>query len=84
MVHCLTVSGFSLQNYLTMLSTSRFVSMFCKYVSLKMMIFIWKESHIKGYFITLIKPLWLSPPLATDHPDILGIILNIYNIQTFE
>lgn len=71
MVHSLSDSGFSLQKRVMTLSTSPFAIVFCKYVSLKMMIFIWKERYIKGYFITLIKSLWLSPPLATDHPDTL-------------
>lgn len=83
MVHILAVSGFSLQQYLMALSTSPFATVFCKYVCLKKMIFIWKESHVKGYIVTLIKSLWLSPPLATDHPDTLGKLLNIYNIQIF-
>jgi len=67
-----------------MLSTSPFATVICKGVSLKKVIIIWKESHKKGYLVTLIKSLWLSRPLAADRPDTLGILLNIYNILLFE
>lgn len=66
------------------LSTSPFAIVFSIYVSLRKMVFIWKERHIKAYFIMLIRSLWLSPSLTTDHPNTVGVFLNIYKIQMFK
>lgn len=75
-----------LQQYCMILSTISFTTVVCICISLRKMVFMRMERHIKAYFITLMKSLQLcaSPPLITDHPNVDAVFLNICKTEIFK